>query len=207
MSFYENKVLPHIINCGCSVRKIMALRTKVVPLAYGNVLEVGIGSGINLKLYDPTIVTKVWGVEPSIGMRVRAQKNLKESPVPVEWLSLPGEEIPLEDNSVDSVVLTYTLCSIQDWQAAMAQIHRVLKPQGKIFFCEHGQSPDTNVLKWQDRVNTVWGKLFGGCNINRPIMESIKNSGFSIDWHESNYTNGMPKIVSYTSLGVAVKNS
>jgi len=205
MSFYENNILPHIINCGCSTKAVMELRAKVVPLAYGDVLEVGMGSALNMGLYNQDTVGKVWGLEPSVGMRKRAQKNLNKSPVLVEWLSLPGEEIPLEDSSVDSVVLTYTLCTIPDWQAAMAQIHRVLKPQGKVFFCEHGQSPDTAVARWQNRLNNVWGKFFGGCNLNRPVIENIKNSGFSIDWYESDYLDGMPKFAAYMSLGAATK--
>lgn len=185
----------------------MKLREKVVPLAYGNVLEVGMGSGVNLALYDTTKVNMVWGLEPSTGMRKKAQKNIASSTIRVEWLSLPGEQIPLEDNAVDSIVLTYTLCTIPDWRAAMKQMHRVLKADGKLFFCEHGQAPEKSVVKWQDRVNGLWSHAFGGCNLNRPIIESIKDSGFSMDWYESKYTRGMPKFVSYISVGVASKTS
>lgn len=207
MSFYENNVLPHLINCACSSSAIMKLREKVVPLAYGKVLEVGMGSGVNLALYDATKVNMVWGLEPSTGMRKKAQKNIASSTIRVEWLSLPGEQIPLEDNAVDSIVLTYTLCTIPDWRAAMKQMHRVLKADGKLFFCEHGQAPEKSVVKWQDRVNGLWSNAFGGCNLNRPIIESIEDSGFSMDWYESKYTRGMPKFVSYISVGVASKTS
>lgn len=207
MSFYENNILPHIINCACSSRAIMALREKVVPLAYGNVLEVGMGSAVNMALYDPAKVNMVWGLEPSIGMRKKALKNLAKSPIHVEWLSLPGEKIPLDNNSVDSVVLTYTLCTIPDWRAAMQQIHRVLKTDGKILFCEHGQAPDDSVKKWQNRLNSMWGNCFGGCNLNRPMIENIQSSGFTIDWVESSYIKGTPKFASYISVGVAAKNT
>jgi ubiquinone/menaquinone biosynthesis C-methylase UbiE len=183
----------------------MKLRERVVPLAYGNVLEVGMGSAVNLGLYDPAKVDMIWGLEPSIGMRKKALYNLDKSPIQVEWLSLPGEKIPLADNSVDSVVLTYTLCTIPDWRAAMQQIHRVLKADGKVFFCEHGQAPDDSIQKWQNRLNNLWGNLFGGCHLNRPMIDNIQSSGFIIDWFESNYTKGMPKIASYISVGVAVK--
>jgi ubiquinone/menaquinone biosynthesis C-methylase UbiE len=140
-------------------------------------------------------------------MRDKAAKNLAKSPIKVEWLSLPGEQIPLDDNSIDSVVLTYTLCTIPDWQAAMAQIHRVLKPNGKIFFCEHGLAPDTKVIKWQQRLNSIWTKMFGGCNLNRPTLTILQDSGFSIDWSESSYIKGSPKFASYISCGVAHKNA
>lgn len=185
----------------------MKLREKVVPLAYGNVLEVGMGSGVNLALYNPLIVDMIWGLEPSLGMRAKAQKNIASSAIRVEWLSLPGEQIPLDDNSVDSIVLTYTLCTIADWRAAMQQMHRVLKTDGKIFFCEHGQAPDESVIKWQNRANGLWSRAFGGCNLNRPTIESIEVSGFTIDWFESKYVKGMPKFVSFISLGVASKTS
>lgn len=207
MSFYEDKILPHIISCGCSSNAIMALRAKIVPLAYGNVLEVGIGSALNMEHYNIDQVTKVWGLEPSLAMRKRAEKNLNKSALNVEWLSLPGEKIPLDDHSVDSVVLTYTLCTIPDWRAAMRQIHRVLKPNGKIFFCEHGQSPNVSVQKWQNRLNEFWGKVFGGCNLNRPVIDNIKSSGFSIDWHENSCAKGLPRIASFMCIGVAVKDA
>jgi ubiquinone/menaquinone biosynthesis C-methylase UbiE len=207
LSFYENNILPHILNCACSSSAIMETRQKVVPLAFGNVLEVGMGSALNMGLYNPDKVTKVWGLEPSLGMRKTANKNLSKSQVTVVWLSLPGEKIPLEDNSVDSIVLTYTLCTIPDWSAAMKQMNRVLKPGGKILFCEHGQAPDESIRRWQNRLNGLWSKVFGGCNLNRNVIQNIQISGFSIDWSESNYTKGMPKFASYISYGVAIKNS
>jgi ubiquinone/menaquinone biosynthesis C-methylase UbiE len=206
LSFYENNILPHIINCACSSSAIMKLREKVVPLAYGHVLEVGMGSGVNLALYNPNKVNMIWGLEPSLGMRKKAMSNAAKLPIQVEWLSLPGEKIPLDDNSVDSVVLTYTLCTIDDWRAAMKQIHRVLKSDGKVLFCEHGQAPDNSTQKWQNRLNSLWSKAFGGCNLNRPMIENIQSCGFTIDWFESDYIKGMPKFASYISFGVAAKN-
>lgn len=205
MSFYEEKILPHLINCACSNESSGERRAQVVPQAFGEVLEVGMGPGINLEYYDSEKVTKVWGLEPSLGMRKKAEKNLKKSPVEVEWLSLPGEEIPLADNSIDSVVLTYTLCTIPDWATAMQQIHRVLKPQGKLLFCEHGQAPDADVRKWQNRINPLWKKIFGGCNLNRPVIESIESSGFKMESEESDYMKDAPRFVAYMSMGTASK--
>ena len=130
MGIYEKHVLPHVINCACGIKPVLRQRQKVVPQARGRVLEVGMGSGLNLPFYDASKVEFVWGLEPSEGMRKKAQKNLANSKVEVRWLDLPGEEIPLDDNSVDTVLLTYTLCTIPDWHAALQQMRRVLKPCG-----------------------------------------------------------------------------
>lgn len=205
MSFYEDKILPHIINCGCSNQPIMQLRSRVVPKAEGVVLEVGMGSGLNLKLYDPSKVTKVWGLEPSAGMRVKAKDNLQRSPVAVEWLDLPGERVPLDNETVDTIVLTYTLCTIADWSAALAQMYRVLKPGGKLLFCEHGRSPDRSVQQWQDRINPIWKKMFGGCNLNRPIVECIASAGFDVLELHNEYIAKAPRFAGYMFYGEAIK--
>ena len=152
MSFYENRILPHIIDKACSMGQVMKLRSQVVPRAKGRVLEVGMGSGINLEFYDPGRVEMVYGLEPSEGMRRKAQANLNRSSIKVEWLDLPGEKIPLEDDSVDTILLTFTLCTIPDWQAALEQMKRVLKTGGELLFLEHGESPDKDTCKWQHRI-------------------------------------------------------
>ena len=205
MSFYEEKILPHIIDCGCGTKAAMDMRAHIVPLAYGDVLEVGMGSALNLGLYNTDKVNKVWGLEPSLGMRKRAEKNLQASPVHVDWLDLPGEQIPLADESVDSIVLTFTLCTIPDWRAAMQQMLRVLKPNGTLFFCEHGQAPDLSIQKWQDRLNPLWGNLFGGCNLNRPVIKNIESEGFSVEWAENEYMDMGPRFMSYMTWGAAHK--
>ena len=156
MGLYERYVLPHMIDKGCGAPPILKQREKVVPLAEGRVLEIGMGSGLNLSFYDPDKVDMVFGLEPSEGMRVKAQKKLAASPVKVEWLDLPGEQIPLDDESVDTVVLTYTLCTIPDYRAALAGMRRVLKPGGTLLFCELGEAPDESLRRWQARVNPFW---------------------------------------------------
>ena len=203
MSFYEDRVLPHLINCACGMDEIMALREQVVPRCKGEVLEVGMGSGLNLRYYDTQRVSHVWGLEPSAGMRRRAQKALDESPVEVRWLDLPGEAIPLDDHSVDTVLLTYTLCTIPDPQTALAQMKRVLRPGGELLFAEHGWSPDAKVSRWQDRINPLWGKVFGGCNLNRAIDRLIADAGFSISELETRYMDGSPRFVGHVYTGVA----
>jgi len=202
MKFYDEYVLPHLINCACGMAAIEGLRARMVPLAKGKVLEVGMGSGLNLKHYRADQVDLVWGLEPSEGMRRKAQANLDESEVKVEWLGLPSESIPLADDSADSVVLTYTLCTIEEPMSALAEMRRVLKAGGKLIFSEHGLSPDEPVRRWQNRVNPVWGKLAGGCNLNRDIPQLIEEAGFNITQLDQEYIKG-PKIAAYQYFGIA----
>lgn len=205
MPFYEQKVLPHLIDMACATRQVMHVRKRLVPLARGEVLEVGMGSGLNLAFYDPNKVRLVWGLEPSEGMRRKAHGNLQKSPVEVKWLDLPGEHIPLEDNSVDTVLLTFTLCTIPDWLAALRQMHRVLKPGGKLLFGEHGRSPDIGVCKMQDRLTPIWRKVAGGCHLNRPITEYLIQGGFVIESTETFYMKKTPRFVGHMYMGQAAK--
>ncbi len=202
MKFYDEHVLPHLINCACGMAAIERLREKMVPLAKGKVLEIGMGSGLNLKHYQEEQVELVWGLEPSEGMRRKAQANLDASNVKVEWLGLPSESIPLDNESADTIVLTYTLCTIEDPMSALAEMRRVLKPSGELIFSEHGQSPDESVRRWQDRVNPIWKKLAGGCHLNRPIPSLILAAGFNISKLDQKYIKG-PKIAAYQYYGVA----
>ena len=203
MSFYENRILPHIIDRACSMGQIMKLRSQLVPQARGRVLEVGMGSAINMEFYDAEQVEMVYGLEPSDGMRRKAQPNLAKSPVAVKWLDLPGEEIPLDDQSVDTVLLTFTLCTIPDWHTALKQMFRVLKPGGELLFLEHGESPDDGIRKWQNRITPGWKKLAGGCHLNRNIAELIRDAGFEILELENLYVPKAPKIAGYIYKGKA----
>jgi len=205
MSLYERYILPHIIDMGCGSKSVQMQRDKVVPLAEGRVLEVGIGSGLNIPFYNAKKVDFVWGLEPSVGMRRKAKKNLKLSAVDVRWLDLPGEEIPLENNSADTVLLTYTLCTISDWHTALRQVHRVIKPSGKLLFCEHGAAPDKSVLKWQNRINPIWKIIGGGCHLNRPISTYLNEGGFRIKTMETLYLPKTPRIAGFNYVGVAKK--
>lgn len=203
MGLYERYILPHIIDMSCGAPAILKQREKVVPLAEGRVLEVGMGSGLNLAYYNPDKVDLVFGLEPSEGMRQKARKNLAAAPVEVKWLDLPGEEIPLQDKSVDTVVLTYTLCTIADFRSALAGMRRVLKPGGALLFCEHGEAPDESVRRWQRRINPFWKVIAGGCNLNRPIPKNITEAGFTIDKLESMYLPDTPKIAAFNYWGRA----
>ena len=203
MGFYENHILPYMIDKACGQPPILKQREKVVPHATGRVLEVGMGSGINLQYYNPDNVELVFGLEPSDGMRRKAQTNLAASPVEVQWLDLPGEEVPLDDNTVDTVVLTFTLCTISDFRAALAQMRRVLKPGGTLLFCEHGEAPDESVRRWQDRINPIWKVIGGGCNLNRPIPTCVEDAGFKIEKLETMYLPGAPRVAAFNYWGNA----
>lgn len=205
MGMYEEHCLPFLIDKACGSPAIQHLRQKIVPLAEGVVLEVGMGSGLNLPFYDADKVELIWGLEPSLGMRKRAQKNIDRSPIQVNWLDLKAEQIPLDDNSVDTILLTYTLCSIPDWKLALQQMRRVLKPDGKLLFSEHGAAPDAPVLKWQNRITPVWKKLGGGCHLNRPISQYIDEAGFKIISLEADYIANVPKIAGFNYSGIAVQ--
>lgn len=202
MSWYEDKVLPRLINLACGVKPVRKQREKIVPRASGDVLEIGFGSGLNLPYYDRSKVRHIWGLEPAAGMRAIAAKTVARSGLDVELIDLPGEEIPLDDNSVDTVLVTFTLCTIADVGSALEGMHRVLKPGGQLLFCEHGKAPDAEVAKWQDRINPVWGKIAGGCNINRDIPQLLVTAGFVIEDDNRMYIPGI-RALSYNYWGTA----
>jgi len=203
MGFYSDHILPHMINVACEAKPIRMQREKVVPAAEGRVLEIGMGAGPNLEFYDPAKVSHVYGLEPSAGMRRKATKALAASPVAVELIDLPGEEIPLDDDSVDTVLLTYTLCTIPGAVEALKGMRRVLKPGGKLLFCEHGAAPDESVAKWQRRLEPIWKPIGGGCHLTRDIPDLIRQGGFEIEKMEADYIPGSPKFVGYDYWGSA----
>ena len=202
MSFYEERILPALINLACSGKPARKQREKIVPRAYGDVLEIGFGSGLNLPHYDRNKVRRVFGLEPSDGMRRSAAQNIESSDLDVELIDLPGEEIPLDNNSVDSVLVTYTLCTIPDAIAALQGMRRVLKPGGHLFFCEHGKAPDASVYRWQQRCNGIWSRFSGGCNMNRDIPELLQQGGFTIEDDNRMYIPGI-KALCYNFWGAA----
>jgi ubiquinone/menaquinone biosynthesis C-methylase UbiE len=203
MHFYDEHILPHLINLACSNKPTQKQRAKVVPLAAGDVLEIGFGSGLNLPFYDPSKVRKIWGLEPSAGMRKKARRLVDASSMDVEFIDLPGEEIPLEANSVDTVLVTYSLCTIPDAVAALQGMRRVLKPGGCLLYCEHGRAPDQDVHLWQERLNPAWRKFAGGCNMHRDIPALLVTGGFDIKSDERMYIPGA-KVLSYNYWGSAV---
>ena len=190
MGFYAKYILPRLVHFSCSTKPCMRQREKVVPLASGEVLEIGVGSGLNLPFYDSRRVTRLWGLEPAAEMRQLAAAAVRSLPFEFEFIDLPGEEIPLEANSVDTVVVTYTLCTIPDTEPALRGMARVLRPGGKLIFCEHGAAPDEDVRRWQQRMNPIWSRVGGGCKLDRAIPELIRAGGFEIDRMETMYLPG-----------------
>lgn len=205
MGFYGDHIEPMLVSCACGMKAIARERRKVVPHAAGVVLEVGFGSGHNAPYYDQRAVTHLYALEPSAAMRRRARKRIAGLSFPLEWLDLPGEEIPLPDANVDTALVTFTLCTIPGVEAALAGMRRVLKPDGRLVFLEHGLSPDPRIARWQNRLNGVWGRMAGGCRLNRDPASLIREAGFKIERLDQHYASGAPKLTGYMTAGVAAK--
>jgi SAM-dependent methyltransferase len=180
MGLYGRFILPRVVHFTCSMKPNMRQRAKVVPFARGSVLEVGFGSGLNLPFYDPAKVEHVWALDPSSEMWALAQERVHSVDFSVEFLRGPAEEIPLRDQSADTALVTYTLCTVPDVQRALCEMAKVLKPGAELVFCEHGAAPDESIRRWQNRLNPIWRALGGGCNLNRPIPSLLERGGFRL---------------------------
>jgi ubiquinone/menaquinone biosynthesis C-methylase UbiE len=202
MGFYDDRVLPHILNVAMSTQAIKDERRKCLEPVAGVVLEVGLGSGRNLPFF-PAQVTKVIGVDPSAASARLARKRIEAAPFPVEIIGLSAEKLPLDDGSVDTIVSTFTLCTIPDVGSALREMRRVLKPGGRLHFVEHGLSGNASVARWQRRLNGVQQVIFGGCHLNRPIDRLINLAGFEIERLENDYMKGAPKFAGFLYRGVA----
>ena len=205
MSFYDKYILPKVLNCTCASKPIRYQRDKIVPLAEGVVLDVGIGSGLNIPFYNKSKINYLYGLDPSKELLDIAKSIAKENKLEVDFLQCSAESIPLPDRSIDTVLITYTMCTIPDVALSNSEIMRVLKDDGKLLFCEHGLAPDKNIAKWQKRINPLWGKIAGGCNLNRDIPKLISSSGFKISNMEEMYLPSTPKFAGYNYWGVAKK--
>ena len=162
MSFYNKYILPKVLNCACASKPINYQRDKIVPLAEGVVLDIGIGSGLNIPFYNKTKIKQLYGLDPSKELLDIAKSVAKKENLEIEFLECGAESIPLPDKSIDTVLITYTMCTIPDVALSNSEIIRVLKDDGKLLFCEHGLAPDKNIAKWQKRINPLWSKIAGG---------------------------------------------
>lgn len=205
MGFYANHIEPKLVSCMCGSKMIGKERAQIVPKAKGRVLEIGFGSGHNAPYYDHSGIEHLYALEPSAAWRKLAEPRVKALPFPVEWLDLPGEQIPLPEASVDTVLVTFSLCTIPGAEEALAGMRRVLKPDGRLVFLEHGAAPDAGVARWQDRLDGFWGRLAGGCHLNRKPAEMVSLAGFRIESLNQHYLPWVPKIASFVSGGVATK--
>lgn len=202
MGFYAKHVLPLCLDKACGIGPISKQRQKIVPFAEGVVLEVGIGSGQNLPFYDPIKVSRIIGVDPDDHIWKRSTKRRADCPIEIERIGLSGEDIPLEKNIADTVVVTYSLCTIPDPVKALNEMNRILKPGGQILFTEHGKAPDTNIHKWQNRIDPIWKKIAGGCHSGRDIPALFHEAGLTLETLEEMYIPG-PKVLGYNYWGAA----
>ena len=205
MGFYETRILPHLVNAAMSTKAIKDERTRCLEGVKGAVLEVGFGTGLNLPHY-PRTVTKVVGVDPSATSAKLARKRIAAAPFPVEIVGLSAEAMPVADASFESIVSTFTMCTIPDVAGALLEMRRALAPGGRLYFVEHGRAEDPRVERWQDRLNGIQQTFFGGCHLNRPISRLIEQAGFEMERLETGYLKGAPKFGGFLYRGVAKRS-
>lgn len=201
MSFYGDHILPHVINLAMHKRELLPYRKRVLASARGRVLEIGIGSGLNLPLYSGS--AEIVGLEPAPRLLAMARREAERTSVQLQLIDGSAEAIPLDSQSVDTVVTTWTLCSIPKVSVALAEMRRVLKPSGQLLFVEHGLAPHEPVQRWQNRLTPIWKRIGGGCHLNRPIRQLIEGAGFSISQIETGYMKGGPKPMTFMYEGSA----
>jgi len=202
MGIYGDRILPRVINVACGMKSSDPIRQRACEKLHGRVVEIGFGSGLNIPFY-PDAVTAVDAIEPAdLGWKL-AGKRLATSSVPVERSGLDGQRLPLDDDSCDTALSTWTLCTIPDVAAALSEVRRVLKPGGTLHFVEHGLAPDEKVQRWQHRLDPLQQRVFGGCHLTRPIAQLLTDAGFTITEIDVFYEKGAPKWLAADSLGVA----
>ncbi len=201
--FWDRHIMPRLIGCACASKPITRQREKVVPKAAGKVLELGIGLGLNLRHYDPARVESVQGVDPSLELRDRALAARRPDGLQVTIREGVAENLPFDAGEFDCVVCTFTLCSVQAPQKALAEARRVLKPGGRFLYAEHGLAPDEAVATWQRRVEPTWKKIAGGCHLTRPITTAIEAAGFGVEHSGAMYLPGTPRILGWSEWGEA----
>ena len=204
MRWYDQHILPWLIDIACGLPMVQGRRAALVPQARGRVLEIGMGTGRNLPFYDRSRLTQLVGVDPALQMHRLAQRRSQKAGINVELVGLSAERLPLPDDSFDTVVCTYTLCSIPDPVAALHEVRRVLKPGGRFLFCEHGRSPDASLAQWQQRIEPLWKPLAGGCHLTRDVPLLLRDAGLNAQV-EQGYIGG-PRLLTYHYWGQARKS-
>ena len=205
MSLYNKYILPKFLNCACGSKPINYQRQKVVPLAKGKVLDIGIGSGLNIPFYNSDKIDQVIGIDPSHELIELAKELANDSKASIDLVIGSAESIPYPDNFFDTVLVTYTMCTIPNVAIANKEMWRVLKNDGRLIFCEHGLAPDKKISKWQNRIDPFWGKIAGGCHLNRDIQKLITDAGFSFESLDKMYLPSTPKFAGYNYWGVSKK--
>jgi len=205
LGLYDKYILPKFLNCACGSKPINYQRQKVVPLAKGKVLDIGIGSGLNIPFYNSDKIDKVIGIDPSHELIDLAKQLANDSIASIELVIGSAESIPYPDNFFDTVLVTYTMCTIPNVAIANKEMWRVLKDDGRLIFCEHGLAPDKKISKWQNRIDPFWGKIAGGCHLNRDIQKLITDAGFSFESLDKMYIPSTPKFAGYNYWGIGKK--
>ena len=203
MTFYERYCLPRLLDLACGVRPVRRQRDRIVPLARGEVLEVGIGTGLNLPHYRAEQIERIWGLDPATQMNRTTRKRLCGTGLDLELLALSAEQIPVENDRFDTVVLTYTLCSIPDPVAALREMKRTLRPGGRLLFCEHGLAPQPSIARWQRRLTPAWRRIAGDCHMDRDVPALLEAASFKVDDLQQGYIPG-PRVLTYNYWGEAV---
>lgn len=207
-NWYEEKVLPHLIRCACGDQKIMELRSRLVPLAKGRVFELGVGGGLNQPFYEPQQVTGFAGIDPGGKLLAQAREAAEQKGWEADLRQAPGEAIPFPDDSFDTVVSTYTLCSVDDQAQVLSEMRRILKPGGKFIYLEHGRAPDADVARWQRRIEPLWKRMAGNCHLTRPVEVAVRDAGFEIVPGGARYMPRMPRWAGWMEWGTGtLKNA
>jgi len=206
MSLYERYILPPLTHWACGTRLLRARRAQLIPAARGDVLEIGVGSGLNFDFYDATQISSLTGIDPSTALLSYARRRLKSIAFPIKLMPVSAEHIPLATSSMDTVVVTFSLCTIPGVAAALDEMRRVLKPDGQLLFCEHGLAADKNVQLWQKRLDPMWGKIAGGCHLSRDIPQLLSEARFRCDNLRGGYLPHAPRFAGYLFQGSATLN-
>ena len=204
-NWYEANIMPRLITCACSQGQVMKRRSAVVPLAQGDVFELGCGGGINHTFYDAGAISSYAGIDPHEGLLAGAREAARAKGWAADIRAGRGEAIPFADASFDCAVCTFTLCSVDDPQAVMHEMRRVLRPGGTLLFLEHGRAPDAPVRRWQERIEPVWKRLAGGCHLTRPITSALAGAGFAAEQLGEGYTPQAPRFAGWMEWGIARK--
>lgn len=202
-NFWEKHAVPRIIKFACSQPAVMKDRSEIVPKAQGEVLELGCGGGINLQFYDRSKVDKLTGLDPSAELLDYTRSEAKALGFEMDILDGIGEAMPFENDSFDTVLTTFTLCSVQDGKQVLKEMRRVLKPGGKILFLEHGRAPDKGPEKWQQRIEPMWKHIAGGCHLHRPVSKLFAAEGFALHQEGGHYAPKTPRWLGWMEFGEA----
>lgn len=203
--WYDATIMPRLITCACSQGQVMKRRAAVVPLARGDVFELGCGGGINHAFYDAGAITSYAGIDPHEGLLEGAREAAQEKGWAADLRQARGEAIPFAEASFDCVVCTFTLCSVSDPAQVMREMRRILRPGGTALFLEHGRAPDPGVRRWQERIEPLWKRLAGGCHLTRPVASALAEAGFAVEPLGKGYTPKAPRFAGWMEWGVARK--